>query len=352
LDLPFTEIRKWKIEKEWVPIAETDFKNFLQFLVYTMSIVPPWTRINRVQRDFPVASVKNNHLGYVSDTIKTNLQQIVTLEMKNQGLKCYDIRSREIRGSIIEDNLKDAQLFIRIYRTTTGTEFFISVEIPNNTTFDDSKLLGLCRLRISDFELQKGADCKSPQHYLPTFKQFNIIAKIRELHVYGNIASNTIAGNAQHKGIGKFLMSVAENIAKTFKCDMIAVISGVGVRNYYENLNYTLNDKTDQFMTKNIDLNFQPMTLFKKTYDYEPIHNTILNSIIYKMYIKPIFSSTFLNLKSNIKITRHVYKIQSGEAEGFSFSKPDDLDSIHTAGVLIAILISVIAFFIVHSLLI
>lgn len=357
LDLPFTEIRKWKLEKEWTPIAETDFKNFLQFLVYTMSIVPPWTRINRVQRDFPVASIKNNHLGYVSDTIKTNLQQVVTLEMEQQGLKCYDIRTREIRGLIIDDTLNEASLFIRIYRTLNGTEFFISVEIPNddlnlnlklksnfNFKFNNCKLLGLCRLRIPDFEFSKKEDCKSPSHYLPTFRQFNRIARIRELHVYGTIASTSIRGNSQHKGVGKFLMGVAENISRSFKCDMVAVISGVGVRNYYETLNYTLNDKTDKFMTKNIGFKFEPMMLFKKNYDYETIHNHILNSIIVKKYIRPLTDdldlSGLVKGNLNLKVTRHIYtNIQSGEAEGFAFFKLDDTDSIRTAIILIAVLI-------------
>lgn len=73
LDLPFTKIRGWKKTGKWKPIAENQFHEFLIFLAYTMSIVPPWTRVNRVQRDFPEASVLNNGLGYVSQTIKTSM---------------------------------------------------------------------------------------------------------------------------------------------------------------------------------------------------------------------------------------------------------------------------------------
>jgi histone acetyltransferase (RNA polymerase elongator complex component) len=42
-----------------------------------MAMVPPWVRVNRVQRDFPEATEKNKFLGFVSDNIKSNLQQMV-----------------------------------------------------------------------------------------------------------------------------------------------------------------------------------------------------------------------------------------------------------------------------------
>jgi elongator complex protein 3 len=93
LDLPYTLTRTWKEDGKWKPIAEHNFPEFLDFLTYTVSIVPPWTRINRVQRDFPEASVKNHQLGYVSDTIASNLQQIVSDHLTKKGLKCYDIHS-------------------------------------------------------------------------------------------------------------------------------------------------------------------------------------------------------------------------------------------------------------------
>jgi ELP3 family radical SAM enzyme/protein acetyltransferase len=95
LDLPYTEIRKWKEEGSWKAIAEHNFPEFLSLMCHTVSIVPPWTRINRVQRDFPESSMKNNGLGYISDNIKTNLQQIVSDELSRRGLTCIDIRSRE-----------------------------------------------------------------------------------------------------------------------------------------------------------------------------------------------------------------------------------------------------------------
>jgi ELP3 family radical SAM enzyme/protein acetyltransferase len=306
LDLPFTQIRKWKETREWQPVAETRFPEFIAFLGYALSIVPPWTRINRVQRDFPEATLKNNHLGYVSDTIKTNLQQFVMKYMESNGLKCYDIRSREIRNNIIDNKLTDAVLFIRSYTANGGTEFFISVEIPNEgrQSFDDCSLLGLCRLRIPE---STEAD-RVPHHYLPVYRQRGMrIGRIRELHVYGNVTTtiSTATTNTQHRGVGKFLMCVAENIAKAHNCDMVTVISGVGVRDYYEHLGYTLDTRVDQYMTKYLTKYTDSMNLFNKTYVWEQIWSA---------------------MKSKQSV--HYYNdIQNGEAYGISFKVHTDTDN-------------------------
>lgn len=61
-------------------------------------------------------------------------------------------------------------------------------------------------------------------------------ALVRELHVYGQLiptldASATNA--AQHVGFGRALMARAEGIAAEAGFTSVAVISGVGARNYY-----------------------------------------------------------------------------------------------------------------------
>lgn len=324
LDLPYTQIRKWKESGEWQAIAETRFPEFIDFMCYTLSIIPPWTRVNRVQRDFPEATSRNNYLGYVSDTIKTNLQQIVTNEMTKRGLQCYDIRSREVGTSIVDSQLGEAKLYIRVYRANEGTEFFISVEIPKTTTtnnhFDNTNLLGLCRLRIPDFEFSDKGHI--PYHYLPVYRNRNDrISRIRELHVYGNIASKSKDANSQHRGIGKFLISVAENISRMYGCNLSTIISGVGVRDYYEHLGYTLDQREDQFMVKDLDSDkVSPMTLFGKNYNYDCINAVVMNSIISKMYIPAKKVETKKMDTHDTLVEKHTYNnIQNGEAQGFSF---------------------------------
>ena len=62
--------------------------------------------------------------------------------------------------------------------------------------------------------------------------------------------SKIIHSNTQHKGIGTRLMVIAENLAAKAGKKRMAVISGVGVRKFYENkLGYTLENN---YMTKSI----------------------------------------------------------------------------------------------------
>ena len=81
------------------------------------------------------------------------------------------------------------------------------------------------------------------------------------MHTYGHLIPLGEKGknSAQHKGIGKMLMAEAEKIvrsgyAKTDyakKCGIkkIAVISGVGVREYYKKMGYS---KSGTYMVKYI----------------------------------------------------------------------------------------------------
>jgi elongator complex protein 3 len=68
-------------------------------------------------------------------------------------------------------------------------------------------------------------------------------AMIRELHVYGSVrivGTGVAHGSAQHLGIGKQLLLMAEIIALKEGYDQMAIISGIGVRDYYRKRGYTL----------------------------------------------------------------------------------------------------------------
>ena len=76
---------------------------------------------------------------------------------------------------------------------------------------------------------------------------------IRELHVYGSLQrvhekSTKKSIKSQHRGIGKRLLKEAEKIAKyNHMCTGMAVISGIGVREYFRKFNY---DLEGPYMTK------------------------------------------------------------------------------------------------------
>jgi len=228
LDVSFTEIKKWRQNGKWNPYSDDpNNPNLLnEVLIYRQKITPAWVRVNRIQRDFSLAKETNDFLGYTSDTIKSNLGDIVKREAEEQGIYCQCIRCRELRND--EFDKKDIKYLIYTFNASGGIEYFISAEIikPNRNL-----LLGFIRLRITD-ALKKSI--------------FNELkgntALIRELHVYGKVqlVGYEKSSGAQHIGIGKNLLKMAEKQAIHHNVDKIAIISGIGVRNYYKKQGYNL----------------------------------------------------------------------------------------------------------------
>jgi elongator complex protein 3 len=177
--------------------------------------VPEYCRIMRVQRDIP---------SYVAEAgvDRTNLRQYVDKVMLEKKIRCRCIRCREPKGRHIE--LKNITISAFAYEASGMTEVFIAAEDKAQDI-----LAGFCRLRIPYKPFRREITWKS--------------AGIRELHVYGEMAPIGVEakkGQAQHRGIGKRLVAVAENIARdTYGRNKMIVISGIGVRQYYKKLGYT-----------------------------------------------------------------------------------------------------------------
>jgi elongator complex protein 3 len=114
------------------------------------------------------------------------------------------------------------------FEASGSKEYFISY-----VSHDDLTLYGFCRLRFPNKENQ--------------IDEISGCALIRELHVYSTLAPVTTStkdtkmlGGVQHQGIGKKLLEKAEQITRRNGYNKIAVISGVGVRNYYRKQGYEL----------------------------------------------------------------------------------------------------------------
>ncbi len=119
---------------------------------------------------------------------------------------------------------------------SVGCRYFISFETP-----DRSKICGFVRLRLS---ATAGAG---------VFPELERTALIRELHVYGVLIAteNKKKTSAQHVGFGTRMMRHAEKIAWKRGYRRMAVIAGVGTRNYYRKFGYEMEGKGD-FMIKNL----------------------------------------------------------------------------------------------------
>jgi elongator complex protein 3 len=205
-----SELEKEFWKKNYKPYTKEQIENLL---LKMMKLVPRYCRVMRVMREIPPEYL-------VAGTTKIDLRKDVEEKLRREKNKIKEIRFREVGFN--KGFNKDFELKVTKYKASDGKEYFL--EILNK----DDILFGLLRLRIVGKN-----------------------SFVRELHVYGqslNLHEENFNAS-QHKGFGKMLMQEAEKISNQEKVKKILVISGVGVREYYRNLGYKLEDS---YMIKEI----------------------------------------------------------------------------------------------------
>ena len=214
----FTKLSEWYKSGKYLPyplslLVET-------IVIFKKEIVPPWVRIGRLTRDITTTMMD-------AQLFPPNLRQIIQEEMHKQHVQCVCIRCREIQ---LEKPVGKVKTRITTYSSAGGKEFFIE-------KIDEEKnCLGFIRLRLPSYLFNVKIK--------PLFAVLKDSAIIRELHVYGKameIGESSIKAT-QHKGLGEELLSLAEETAKKEGVHKMAIISGVGVRNYYRKFGYKLEE--------------------------------------------------------------------------------------------------------------
>jgi elongator complex protein 3 len=203
------------------------YKNYtpnalIDIVARILALVPPWTRIYRVQRDIPMPLV-------TSGVENGNLRELALSRMKDFGTTCRDVRTREVGINEVKNKIRPSQVELvrRDYVANGGWETFLAYEDPKQDI-----LIALLRLR----------KCSSTHTFRPELigQQTSLV---RELHVYGTAVPVHARDprKFQHQGYGTLLMEEAERIARDeHGSQKISVISGVGVRSYYKKLGYWL----------------------------------------------------------------------------------------------------------------
>jgi ELP3 family radical SAM enzyme/protein acetyltransferase len=260
-----SKIADWYKAGTYIPYSEKCIQALIDVLTYFKIRIPPWMRIQRLVRDIPSTSVL---AGYES---KSNFRQILQENMSKNNAKCHCIRCMEIDDKELVDNTPIVVVYK--YDASEGIEYHIQIESHimstyqkiyyyylvyiyayiywfltgkiwyysgNMDTYDGN--YGFLRLRIDS---DPGGDI---------IPEINNCALIRELHVYGQSISVGESSHgefgSQHRGFGMKMMKVAENISAMHSFNKTAVISGVGVRQYYQDkCGYYLGDT---YMFKNI----------------------------------------------------------------------------------------------------
>lgn len=204
----------WK-KKQYHPYSIQELTELIKSI---KKKIPYYVRIQRIARDIPANMI------IVGPAKVSNIRQLISINARKEKWQCKCIRCREVKNDY--NSKEKLKLFRDNYNSSDGKEIFLS--------FCDSqeRIYSLLRLRIT-------SDNK---------------AIIREIHTYGilqSIGETSLKSSPQHKGLGKKLIGVAEKIAKKeFNLNEIAVISGIGAREYYKKLGYKLKNS---YMIKKIN---------------------------------------------------------------------------------------------------
>lgn len=211
-----TELYRWWQAGDYQPY---DTEQATELIAQVKEFIPPYVRIMRVHREFPVrliiAGVKNG-----------NLRELALKRLHERGKRCRCIRCREVGHlTLKEKSIIDperVQTVVREYDASEGREGFISIEET-----EQDALIGYVRLRFpSTKAYRKEID--------------NSTAVIRELHVYGaEVPIGRRYPDAwQHSGYGRMLLEEAESRAEEHGAHQILVLSALGTKQYYKRLGY------------------------------------------------------------------------------------------------------------------
>ncbi len=183
-----------------------------EVLYAQLKSVPEWCRIDRLARDIPADDIE---AGFKT----SNIRQILEKRLEKEGTPSRDIRTREIRED--DFRMEDVELIVREYPASRGTELFIAYE-----DVKQDKLIALLRLRLP---------------HKPFIQELKGAALIREVHVYGKqVPVGAKGSKKQHIGWGTRLLNDAKRIAKEHGFAKIAIIAGIGTREYYAKKGYHL----------------------------------------------------------------------------------------------------------------
>jgi len=182
-------------------------------LAEAKALVPPWVRIQRIQRDIPARLI-------AAGVRAGNIREWAVRELARTGRRCRCLRCREVgrRAFPAREALVPTETR---YESAGGREVFLAWEDPVSDT-----VAGFLRLRFPSSQTIGG---------LPG-------PVVRELKVLGPElpvgAEGGAAGSYQHAGLGRELLRRAEEIAEAEGHERLFVMSAVGTRQYYHKYGY------------------------------------------------------------------------------------------------------------------
>ena len=251
--VPWTVIEKMFKNGSYIPYGNDEL---IELIIKVKSHVPKHIRLNRVVRDIPSQYIFNDNIP----NLRNDLEKI----MQKRGLQCLCIRCREPGHKRCDIDLQKFELQFYKYQSSGGVDFFLSFEYNNVCA-------AFLRLRLTRTHV---------------FESMKNMAFVRELHVYGEVTRvSDRKHHIQHAGLGTRLLKQAEYIAFLNGYTQIAVISGVGTREYYRKKGYKTMDE-NFYLIKNLYSYYVMCALFVFSFVFATL-------FLYKLQIDLIFCHSF-----------------------------------------------------------
>lgn len=210
--------------------APYETRTAVELIARMKQVLPPWVRIQRIQRDIPSRLV-------AAGVRASNLRELALARLKEEGASCPCLRCREVgrRATPAPDALVRTRTE---YSAAGGREVFLAWEDPTSHA-----IAAFLRLRWPSSATDGG---------LPE-------PVIRELKVVGRaVAVGRAAGAVpeyQHRGLGAALIAAADDEARDGGARGIYVTSAVGTRTYYARHGFV---RSGAWMRRPLDAPMQP----------------------------------------------------------------------------------------------
>lgn len=192
--------------------------------------IPTWMRVSRVERDIPSDLI-------AAGIRASNLRQLVARRMEGNGMRCRCIRCREVgrRGTDRPDargaswgtpDPSRTDLVEVTYEASGGQEAFLSLEVP-----EVDAIVAYARLRRPSSGVWR--------------EELSGAALLREVRVLGEALPLGKAPGAtglvwQHRRLGAWLLEEAEERARDWGMERLAITAGMGARGYFRTRGYVL----------------------------------------------------------------------------------------------------------------
>ena len=218
-----TELYDWWKDGKYEPYST---EKLVELVANVKQNLPSYVRIQRIMRDIPATLIE-------AGCKNSNLRQIVEKKLEEVNGKCNCIRCREYgitkgRERVDNSSFEDIKLYRQDYEASQGKEIFLSYENKK-----EQYLVGYLRLRRP-----------SEQAHRSELNDGNTMI-VREIKVVGELVTRDSKpsrfSQIQHRGYGKMMMKNAEKISsEDFDAKKLAVISGLGVRDWFYEQGYKM----------------------------------------------------------------------------------------------------------------